>query len=233
MWWTVHLEGGPRRVNHAAVAVGNMILSFGGYCTGDNYKNKTPIDLFVLNPHTYRWKEVPKPRTDSAEAEDWPYQRYGHTVCSHNTDVYLFGGRNDESPCNAVYKFDTRTGTWSRPSVSGTVPPERDGHSACIIRDAMYVFGGYEESHSRYGQEVFMLDLTTMVRSLAATNGEQPIYRDFHSATAVGDKMFIFGGRSEMPGERENYSNKLSYLVRREISVFSTKTVCQRKFFRL
>ena len=41
---------------------------------------KTPIDLFILNPHTYRWKEVPKPRTDSAEAEDWPYQRYGHTV---------------------------------------------------------------------------------------------------------------------------------------------------------
>ena len=59
---------------------GDRIYCFGGYCTGDNYKMKTPIDLFILNPHTYRWKEVPKPRTDSAEAEDWPYQRYGHTV---------------------------------------------------------------------------------------------------------------------------------------------------------
>lgn len=61
---------------------GDRIYCFGGYCTGDNYKMKTPIDLFILNPHTYRWKEVPKPRTDSAEAEDWPYQRYGHTVNS-------------------------------------------------------------------------------------------------------------------------------------------------------
>ena len=24
MWWIVHIEGGPRRVNHAAVAVGEF-----------------------------------------------------------------------------------------------------------------------------------------------------------------------------------------------------------------
>ena len=36
MHWTVHVKGGPRRVNHAAVLVGHNILSFGGYCTGTN-----------------------------------------------------------------------------------------------------------------------------------------------------------------------------------------------------
>jgi len=218
MWWIVHIEGGPRRVNHAAVAVGDRIYCFGGYCTGDNYKMKTPIDLFILNPHTYRWKEVPKPRTDSAEAEDWPYQRYGHTVCAHGTDIYLFGGRNDEAPCNVVYRFDTKTGTWSRPSVAGNIPPERDGHSACVINDSMYVFGGYEESHSRYGQEVYKLDLNEMVWYLVMCSGEQPRYRDFHTATAIGDRMYIYGGRSEGVGNwagmngTEVYSNKLSYL---------------------
>ena len=170
---------------------------------------KTPIDLFILNPHTYRWKEVPKPRTDSAEAEDWPYQRYGHTVfsytsvqetqsptfingffqvCAHGTDIYLFGGRNDEAPCNVVYRFDTKTGTWSRPVVAGNIPPERDGHSACVINDSMYVFGGYEESHSRYGQEVYQLDLKEMTWYLVMCSGEQPRYRDFHTATAIGDR---------------------------------------------
>ena len=49
MKWTVHLEGGPRRVNHAAVSVNDKIFSFGGYCTGDNYKDTRPIDIFVLN----------------------------------------------------------------------------------------------------------------------------------------------------------------------------------------
>ena len=52
MPWTVHLEGGPRRVNHAAVAVGEKIYSFGGYCTGDDYRQKRPMEVHVLNTGT-------------------------------------------------------------------------------------------------------------------------------------------------------------------------------------
>lgn len=37
MLWSVHLEGGPRRVNHAAAAVGDRIYSFGGYCKFTNH----------------------------------------------------------------------------------------------------------------------------------------------------------------------------------------------------
>ena len=36
-------------MNHAAVSVNDKIFSFGGYCTGDNYKDVRPIDIFVLN----------------------------------------------------------------------------------------------------------------------------------------------------------------------------------------
>ena len=79
----------------------------------------------------------------------WPYQRYGHTVCAHGSLVYLFGGRNDEFPCNIVYVFDTKTWSWSKPITSGNIPPERDGHSACIINNHLYIFGGYEESFLR------------------------------------------------------------------------------------
>ena len=58
MEWTIHIDGGPRRVNHAAVCVGERIFSFGGYCTGDNYKDQTPIDVFVLDTRTYRYISV-------------------------------------------------------------------------------------------------------------------------------------------------------------------------------
>ena len=58
MEWTIHIDGGPRRVNHAAVCVGERIFSFGGYCTGDNYKDQTPIDVFVLDTRTYRYIAV-------------------------------------------------------------------------------------------------------------------------------------------------------------------------------
>jgi len=51
--WTVHLDGGPRRVNHAAVLIGCHIYSFGGYCTGENFEIVRPIDVHVLNTGLY------------------------------------------------------------------------------------------------------------------------------------------------------------------------------------
>ena len=81
------ISGGPRRVNHAACSVGEAVFSFGGYCTGDNYKDIRPIDIFVLNSVTYRWSSIPKPKSGSKEAETWPFQRYGHSVSAHNGKV--------------------------------------------------------------------------------------------------------------------------------------------------
>lgn len=238
MKWTVHIDGGPRRVNHAAVCVGDRIFSFGGYCTGDNYKDTMPIDIFVLDTRTYRWVEVPKPNPlDAEESEsssndlmeldeidNWPYQRYGHTVSAHGKYIYLFGGRNDNFPCNTLFVFDTQSYKWSRPSVTGDIPAARDGHSSCVIDNCMYIFGGYEETNYQFGLDVYSLDLVTMKWTLLRCRGEPPAYRDFHSATAIGDCMYVFGGRCDnghWPGPQQNteyYPNSVSYLdVKRKI----------------
>ena len=103
----------------------NMFFSLLGYCTGDNYKDVRPIDVFCLNTTNYRWTELPKPRVDSLEADDWPFQRYGHTVVAHGQKIYLFGGRNDNHSCNRLYCFDTKTLKWSSPTVFGTIPTAR------------------------------------------------------------------------------------------------------------
>jgi len=234
MEWTVHLEGGPRRVNHAAVCVGDRIFSFGGYCTGDNYKDAMPIDVFVLDTRTYRWVEVPKPKSfdevdeesidinnkDLDEFKNWPYQRYGHTVSAYENKIYLFGGRNDNFPCNILYVFDTQTYKWSLPKVTGDIPAARDGHSSCVIEGCMYIFGGYEETNYRFGLDVYRLNLKSMDWSLLQCKGEPPAYRDFHSATAIGDCMYIFGGRCDQQfgnwphhgQSTEYYPNAVSYL---------------------
>lgn len=49
MYWTVKVEGGPRRVNHAAVLLSGKIHSFGGYCSGEFYDGSQPIDVHVLD----------------------------------------------------------------------------------------------------------------------------------------------------------------------------------------
>ncbi|GMT11838.1 hypothetical protein PFISCL1PPCAC_3135, partial [Pristionchus fissidentatus] len=59
MQWSVTMEGGPRRVNHAAVLLGdNHIYSFGGYCSLEQAKANAPIDIHVLNASTYKWQRV-------------------------------------------------------------------------------------------------------------------------------------------------------------------------------
>ena len=117
-----------------------------GYCTGDNYRDPTPIDIFQLNTTTNRWTALKKPPLNKFEKECWPFQRYGHTVVSHGKKIYLFGGRNDNHSCNKLYCFDTEKHKWSCPEVCGYIPTARDGHTSCTSQDSMYVFGGYEDS---------------------------------------------------------------------------------------
>uniref|UniRef100_A0A671KKD6 Kelch domain containing 3 n=1 Tax=Sinocyclocheilus anshuiensis TaxID=1608454 RepID=A0A671KKD6_9TELE len=145
--WTVHLEGGPRRVNHAAVAVGHKVYSFGGYCSGEDYETLRQIDVHVFNTVSLRWTKLPPVRTGGREhAREVPYMRYGHTAVLVEETVLIWGGRNDtEGACNVLYAFDVSQHRWFTPKISGTVPGARDGHSACVLGKAMYIFGGYEQ----------------------------------------------------------------------------------------
>lgn len=82
MRWTIHLEGGPRRVNHAAVCIKNKIYSFGGYCSSDEYKDWEAIPVHVLNTATLRWSAVVYQRSELV-----PFQRYGHTTVAYGDKV--------------------------------------------------------------------------------------------------------------------------------------------------
>lgn len=210
--WIVKLDGGPRRVNHAAVKVRDVIFSFGGFCTGEDYTLARPIDVFVLNTHNFRWTTLPPP----PDMKEVPFQRYGHTVVAYGDHVYLWGGRNDKGACNKLYSFDTKKLTWSLVAATGYMPGARDGHSACVIKDHMYVFAGYEEEPDRFSNDVFSLDLKTFHWTAVNTLGTSPSHRDFHSATAIGDRMYVFGGRGDTQGpihsQQDVYCNRLAYL---------------------
>ncbi|XP_030379049.1 kelch domain-containing protein 3 [Scaptodrosophila lebanonensis] len=220
MLWTVHLDGGPQRVNHAAVGVGDLIYSFGGYCTGDDYRFNEAIDVHVLNAHTMRWSLIP-PQCDSEGVPliypQVPFQRYGHTVAAYAEKIYIWGGRNDESLCNVLYCFDPKTARWTRPQVSGCLPGARDGHSACVIGNCMYIFGGFVDEINEFSSDVHSLNLGTMEWRYVQTFGVPPTYRDFHAAVAYEEeRMYIFGGRgdkhSPYHSQEETYCHEIVYL---------------------
>ncbi|KAF2981046.1 hypothetical protein EK904_002236, partial [Melospiza melodia maxima] len=187
--WAVHLEGGPRRVNHAAVAVGH---------------------------------KLPPVWTNSRDhVREVPYMRYGHSAVLIDDTVYIWGGRNDtEGACNVLYAFDVNTHKWFTPKVSGMVPGARDGHSACVLAKSMFIFGGYEQLADCFSNDIHKLDTTNMTWTLISAKGTPARWRDFHSATIIGTKMYVFGGRADRFGPF--HSNNEIYCNR--IKVFDTET---------
>ncbi|XP_068159477.1 kelch domain-containing protein 3 [Drosophila tropicalis] len=220
MLWTVHLDGGPQRVNHGAVGVGDFIYSFGGYCTGYDYRFNEPIDVHVLNVHTLRWSVVPQQVDEDGvqlKYPEVPFQRYGHTVVAYKDRIYIWGGRNDENLCNVLYCFDPKLASWSRPNVSGCLPGARDGHSACVIGNSMFIFGGFVDEINEFSSDVHSLNLDTMEWRYVQTFGVPPSYRDFHAAVAYEqERMYIFGGRgdkhSPYHSQEETYCHEIVYL---------------------
>lgn len=219
MYWLAHIEGGPRRVNHTAVAIGDYIYSFGGYCSHENYRSLNTIDVHILNIQTLRWYQLPVRRNQYGSAlayPEVPFQRYGHTSVAYGHKVYMWGGRNDDTGCNILFCFDTQALTWSKPEVSGDIPGVRDGHSACIIDHYMYIFGGFEEEINQFSYDVHCLNLKNMNWKYIQTTGQPPSYRDFHTATILNDRMYIFGGRgdrhSPYHSQEEIYCSQIVYL---------------------
>lgn len=132
-----------------------------------------------------------------------PYMRYGHTAVSWNNNAYIWGGRNDKNgACNGLFCFNTELLEWLRVRTSGDKPSGRDGHSACVISSRMYIFGGFEERIDRYTDEVYALNFSTFTWMYVKCSGRIPIWRDFHSASAIGNKMYIYGGRSDNGGNQ-------------------------------
>ncbi|KAH9509145.1 kelch domain-containing protein 3 [Bulinus truncatus] len=220
LMWTVHLEGGPKRVNHAAVAIGLRIYSFGGYCTGEDYETTRPIDVHILNTVSLQWSLLPLP-SNRSDLDNAPYQRYGHTAVEFEECAYIWGGRNDSiGACKILYRFHAATRKWDKPKVTGPVPEARDGHSACIIHDKMYIFAGYEEFTDRFSNDMNYLNLRTFEWVPVKVNGKPARWRDFHTATAVGKIMYIFGGRCDVGGDQ--FTNNEYYCNR--ITAFDTTT---------
>uniref|UniRef100_A0A8C6VAD3 Kelch domain containing 3 n=1 Tax=Naja naja TaxID=35670 RepID=A0A8C6VAD3_NAJNA len=84
----------------------------------------------------------------------------------------------------------------------------------------MYIFGGYEQLADCFSNDIHKLDSSNMMWSLICTKGTPARWRDFHSATIIGTKMYVFGGRADRFGPF--HSNNEIYCNR--IKVFDTDT---------
>uniref|UniRef100_A0A8V5GPV0 Host cell factor Kelch-repeats domain-containing protein n=1 Tax=Melopsittacus undulatus TaxID=13146 RepID=A0A8V5GPV0_MELUD len=173
----------PGCAAYGFVCDGTRLLVFGGMVEYGKYSN----DLYELQAS--RW--------------EWNFSLVGNKC-------YLFGGlaNDSEDPKNNIprylndlYVLELRAGSgvlaWDIPITYGVLPPPRESHTAVVYteraarRSRLVIYGGM--SGCRLG-DLWTLDIETLTWNKPSLSGVAPLPRSLHSATTIGNKMYVFGG---------------------------------------
>lgn len=143
-----------------------------------------------------------------------PAPREGHTSTAVENYLVMFGGCFLDKECfNDVQVLDTEEDRWLEPAVQGRPPMGREGHTATLVQDAIYVFGGSSQAGYMNDLHVLAVGLQNageemrLAWGVEDVSGTPPTAREGHTATAVGTRIFVFGGFTE-----QGYSSDLFVL---------------------
>eukprot|EP01119_Soliformovum_irregulare_P000144 TRINITY_DN10106_c0_g1_i1.p1 TRINITY_DN10106_c0_g1~~TRINITY_DN10106_c0_g1_i1.p1 ORF type:complete len:368 (-),score=62.11 TRINITY_DN10106_c0_g1_i1:58-1161(-) len=87
---------------------------------------------------------------------------------------------------------------WEKIETFGEAPTARFGHSMTSYDGRLFVFGGFtDEEEVPEDLQVFIFNIAECEWSQPTIEGIPPENRGFHSATTIGDKIWIFGGNAQ------------------------------------
>ncbi|VDO13869.1 unnamed protein product [Rodentolepis nana] len=187
------------------IADNSRILLFGGMLEYGKYSN----DLYELQATKWEWRRLkPKPPRNGP----LPCPRIGHSFTLVGQKAFLFGGITNDSEdpknnipryLNDLYALELRPNSsamcWDIPACYGGLPTPRESHTAVAyqVMDGvskkwrLLVYGGM--NGTRLG-DIYLLDFDTMNWTQPIISGIPPQPRSLHSATVIGNRMYVFGG---------------------------------------
>lgn len=148
--------------------------------------------LYLLNTTSLKWTVAsPKGRR--------PAGRYGHSISTIGSVLYVFGGQLDDIFHNDLVSFDLTTlqspdSCWNFIKPNSPSPPARTNHSVVSFKDKLYLFGGTDGK--LWYSDTWVYNPVDNTWAALECAGFIPAPCEGHSATIVGDTMYIFGGRS-------------------------------------
>ncbi|NP_001427774.1 host cell factor 1 isoform 5 [Homo sapiens] len=193
----------PGCAAYGFVCDGTRLLVFGGMVEYGKYSN----DLYELQASRWEWKRL---KAKTPKNGPPPCPRLGHSFSLVGNKCYLFGGlaNDSEDPKNNIprylndlYILELRPGSgvvaWDIPITYGVLPPPRESHTAVVYtekdnkKSKLVIYGGM--SGCRLG-DLWTLDIDTLTWNKPSLSGVAPLPRSLHSATTIGNKMYVFGG---------------------------------------
>jgi len=215
--WKQLLVGGrsfipPNRENCASAVVGNELYMFGGLGGGPAGRYNL---LCALNFNTLNWRvEAP---IDGAP----PAPCCKHTMVEYGRSIYIYGGegefegdfsrgdlRSTRHILNKMYKYNTLEAKWYALPTVGE-PPERRipfarrSHSAVVVKNfiggpsiIVWAGAGLEpiKARDRLFNDMWAFNIEKETWSFVNQMGTIPTPRSGHSATLIGNLMYVYGG---------------------------------------
>ncbi|XP_037552061.1 host cell factor 2 [Nematolebias whitei] len=226
----------PGCAAHGFVCDGTRILVFGGMVEYGKYTNS----LYELQASRWLWKKL-KPRAPRTGSSPCP--RIGHSFTLLGNKCYLFGGlaNDSEDPHGNVprylgdlYELELQASTgvrgWNVPETKGAGPCARESHAAVahagLGSSKLFIFGGMEGCRLN---DFWQLDLSSMVWSSPATRGPAPLPRSLHSASLIGNKMYVFGGWVPVPESEKHNSSETEWMCTNSLNVLNLDTMCWQR----
>ncbi|XP_008399687.1 host cell factor 2 [Poecilia reticulata] len=223
----------PGCAAHGFVCEGTRILVFGGMVEYGKYTNS----LYELQASRWLWKKL-KPR--APRNGSLPCPRIGHSFTLAGGKCYLFGGlaNDSEDPNGNVprylgdfYELELQplTGArgWNVPDTKGGGPSARESHTcvayAGLGSPKLYVFGGMQGCRLN---DLWQLDLSSMVWSTPETSGSTPLPRSLHSANVVGNRMFVFGGWTLAPESDKRVTTATESICSNSLDSLNLDSMC-------
>ncbi|KDN45729.1 galactose oxidase [Tilletiaria anomala UBC 951] len=229
-------KGNKRALNEESVQVpespSNKLTAIGTASEAANAASaagSTPVSGGGSYPH-YPWStvRVSAPRLPSAPgvspapppAMYWsrapvhgtvPKRAFrAHTANLVEEVLWLFGGCDSKGCFRELWCFDTETMCWSKPKVTGDVPPPRRAHSSCMMDRMLFVFAGGDGPH--YFNDLYVFDTVSLRWTKPVVYGATPSPRRAHTANAYEGHMIVFGGGNGVGALNDVYSMDCSNL---------------------
>ncbi|KYR01534.1 hypothetical protein DLAC_01527 [Tieghemostelium lacteum] len=201
-----------RRFKHTSTLVGKKIIFIGGQET--DTKRFNDIIYYDIENQTFSKPQIKGDRVPN-------FSR--HTSGAVGEKIYIFGGFDGQSTNFDLAVFNTANRSWSnipKEFIGGKSPVSRTNHASAVVGKNVYIFGGNNNDESgRYQvlDDLHCLNTETMVWSQPDVTGDKPCARSGHCMTAIGSKLYLFGGG--VWNESDGWVEKFN-----DIHVFDTDT---------
>lgn len=141
---------------------------------------------------------------------------YHNTIASVNNYIYSFGGvnENDTTYYDTIYYYAKNSGRLEAPTLSPFVLPSKTGkHCSFTAKDKIYILGGVKLTGILNDIVIVYLNEDGTIRDINKSIFSMPIPLYGFYIEIIGDKLYIFGGKTYDTDDSTEIYNSSIYIT--------------------